>query len=278
MSGRAPRYDDSHMPLNSPPVLTLLTDFGSDDYYVAAVKGIVLTRVPGATIVDIAHSVPPGAVAAGSWLLAAAARWFPPGTVHLAVVDPGVGSERRMLAAAAGGAFFVGPDNGLLSGVLEAGAEIRSVDRPDLYLPGPGQTFHGRDRFSPVAAALAAGEPLARLGPLVDDPVRLAVAAPRCEGDPGQPGTVLQGRITWVDRFGNLVTDLPVEWLGERPAEATVGSHRAVARAAFFAEVRGSEAAILPGSLGTVELAVPGGDLARRWCVGIGAQVSIRLR
>jgi S-adenosyl-L-methionine hydrolase (adenosine-forming) len=258
-------------------LVTLLTDFGTADYYVAAVKGVLLRLAPGATLIDLTHEVPPGDVSAGAFLLAAASRWYPPGTVHLAVVDPGVGGERRILAARAGDALFVGPDNGLLTGVLAGDDEVRAVDRADLYLPGPGATFHGRDRFAPIAAALARGTPLAELGPAIDDPVRLPGARPRCDGTPGEPGTTLHGRVVWIDRFGDLVTDIPTDWLGERPCTAEVACHATGHRAGHFAEIPAGEAAALPGSLGTLELALDGADLAARWGVARGAPVSVRL-
>src|SRR5262245_46794668 len=181
-----------------PRLLTLLTDFGRDDWYVAAVKGVVLSGAPGTTIVDVAHDVPPGDVETAGFLLAAAAPAFPAGTLHLAVVDPGVGSARRMLAASNAEATFLAPDNGLLTPLL-AGSRTVSFKRPDLYLPSPGATFHGRDRFAPVAAFLLRGGAVEDLGPEIDDPVRLAVPPPRRE-----PG-LLVGRIVHVDRYGNLV-------------------------------------------------------------------------
>lgn len=260
------------------PILTLLTDFGTADYYVAAVKGVVLRLAPGATLVDVSHEVAPGDVEGAGWLLAAASRWYPEGTVHLAVVDPGVGGDRRILAARAGGAFFVAPDNGLLTAVLDEGAEVRSVERPDLFLPGPGATFHGRDRFAPVAAYLLRGEPLADLGPLVTDSVRLALPSPRHDGEPGRPGTVLTGRVAWIDRFGNLVTDLPSDWLGDRPCTVTVGDHSTDRRADHFTAIPKGEAAAIPGSLGTLELALNGDHLARRWTVQRGDAVTVHLR
>lgn len=252
-------------------LLTLLTDFGLDDYYVAAVKGTVLRLAPGAAIVDVAHTVPPGDVAAAAFLLAATVRWFPPATVHLAVVDPGVGSARRLLVAeAAPGALLVAPDNGLLTPFLDD-ATVRAVDRPDLWLPGPGHTFHGRDRFAPVAAFLLRGGPAAGLGPAIDDPVRLPGEPPRRE-----PGT-LRGRVVHVDRFGNLVTDIPTDWLPPGPCRARVGARSTAHRATHYRELPAGEPGLLPGSLGTLELAIDGGDLARAWGVGRGATVEVEI-
>jgi len=264
-----------------PPLLTLLTDFGLDDYYVAALKGVVLAGAPGTTIVDISHGVPPGSVEIAAFLLAAAAPAFPPGTVHLAVVDPGVGSARRILVAEPAGPLagqvFLAPDNGLLTSFL--GGTLRSAERPDLYRPGPGDTFHGRDRFAPLAAALLAGAAPAALGPPIADPIRLDVEPPRREGG------ALVGRVVHVDRFGNLVTDIPTAWLGGgsqdsdgRPAvlPVEVGGRVATARVAtHYRELPPGEAGLLPGSLGTLELALDGGRLAAEWGVGRGAPVRI---
>jgi len=251
----------------SPSLLTLLTDFGLDDYYVAALKGVVLARAPGTAIVDVSHTVPPGDVELAAFLLAAAAPAFPPGTVHLAVVDPGVGSARRMLLVEAGGQLFVAPDNGLLSPFLSG--TVRAADRPDLYRPGPGATFHGRDRFAPLAAALLAGEPPTALGPVIADPVRLAGEPPR------RTAGALLGRVVHVDRFGNLVTDIPTEWLPPGPLRAEIGGRTATAFATHYGELPAGRAGVLPGSLGTLELALDGENLARSWSVGRGMPVRI---
>ena len=272
---------------------TLLTDFGTADYYVAAVKGTLLRLAPGAVLVDLTHEVAPGDVEDAAFLLAAAARWFAAGTVHVAVVDPGVGSARRILAAeGAGGGYLVAPDNGLLTPLLDgapaawgapAGGrrpEVRSVERTDLFLPGPGATFQGRDRFAPVAAWLLRGEPLAALGPVVEDPVRLPWRAPRAEGEPprhGAAGAVLHGRVARVDRFGNLVTDLPSEWAGDGPLVAEAAGASTARRATHYRDIPAGEAAVLAGSLGTLELSLDGASLAARWGVARGTPVTVRL-
>jgi S-adenosylmethionine hydrolase len=259
------------------PLVTLLTDFGAADWYVAAVKGTLL-RVAGergaapVTLVDVTHEVAPGDVAGGAFHLAAAAPAFPPDTVHLAVVDPGVGSDRRILVAEAAGALFVAPDNGLLEHVLGT-ARVRAVTRSDLFLAAPGATFHGRDRFAPVAAWLLAGGAPEELGPPVDDPVRLHLPRPRREGDE------LVGRVAHVDRFGNLVTDLPAGWLaaGDAP-EASVGGHRTQAFVTCYDELAAGVAGLLVGSLGTLELSLRGASLADRWGVARGAAVRVAPR
>ena len=258
------------------PLLTLLTDFGLADYYVAAVKGTVLRLAPQTSqLVDISHQVPPGDVETAAFLLAAAFPSFPAGTVHLAVVDPGVGSRRRILAVRHSGSWLVAPDNGLLSPLLPQAGPIRAVERSGLFLAGPGQTFHGRDRFAPVAAALLRGEPGEGLGPEIGDPVRLSIEPPRRE-----PGRIT-GRVAHVDCYGNLVTDVPWAWLPEAPSSercrVEVGSHSTDRRVTHYAEIPPGEAAYLPGSLGTVELSQNGADLATKWHIDRGTAVRISL-
>jgi S-adenosylmethionine hydrolase len=258
-------------------ILTLTTDFGLEDYYVGAVKGTVLRLLgPEAhapLLVDLAHTLPPGDVAAAAHLLAGAAPTFPAGTVHLAVVDPGVGSTRRILAVAATGQLFLAPDNGLLTPWLETGAaEVRSVTRQELFLTGPGSTFHGRDRFAPVAAFLLRGDPRSRLeqlGPTIDDPVRLTSPPPQQRGD------ALEGRVIHVDRFGNLITDLPAAWLPEGALAVTVAGHRVIRRVVCYAELAPDEAGMLVGSRGTLELSLNGASLATRWGIGRGTAVRV---
>jgi S-adenosylmethionine hydrolase len=291
----------------APPLMTLLTDFGIDDYYVAAVKGTVLRLAPGTQLVDISHQIEPGNIAAASFLLAAAAPAFPAGTVHLAVVDPGVGSRRRILVAESAAGLLVAPDNGLLTPLLP-GARVRSVECADLFLAAPGATFHGRDRFAPVAAFLLRGGSPADLGPEIADPVHLARTPARRE-----PG-LLSGAVVHIDRFGNLITDIPAAWLpaaltgaAAAPSEASevpppsrslhdpaappatptapttrivarVGSHTATLMANHYEQIPRYEVAVMIGSLGTLELAMRGEDLARRWGVDPGAAVQVRWR
>jgi hypothetical protein len=249
-------------------VLTLLTDYGLADYYVAAVKGTVLRLAPAAVLVDVSHEVAFGDIEGAAFLLAAVAPAFPAGTVHLVVVDPGVGSERRMLVAKTRTAFFVAPDNGLLTAVL-AEAEVRSAERPDLYLDSPSRTFDGRDRFAPLAAALLRGEDFTTLGPVITDAVRLDWTMPRREGDTSY------GTVRHVDRFGSLVTDIPSSWLPAGRLHAAVGSRAANARANTYAAMRDGEPTLVPGSMGTVELSLRGESLAALWRLGRGTAVRV---
>jgi hypothetical protein len=251
-------------------ILSFLTDFGLTDYYVAAVKGTVLRLAPGTVLVDVSHDVPAGDVETASFLLAAAFPSFPAGTVHLSVVDPGVGSERRILAARTRTSYLLAPDNGLLTPLLDRAEEIRSVEKSEIFLASPGQTFHGRDRFAPTAAWLLRGEPFAALGPVVDDPVRLPAPPPRrAEGQ-------ILGRVAHIDRYGNLVTDIPFAWLPVGPCQVEIGRWTTERRTTCYAEIPPGEAAFLAGSLGTVELSLNGESLAERWGVTRGAGVTIR--
>jgi hypothetical protein len=238
-------------------IITLLTDFGTRDYYVGAVRGVLSTLAPAATLVDLSHEIPPGDVDHASFVLAAAAREFPPGTVHLAVVDPGVGSKRRILAASADGQLYVAPDNGLLTPLL-AGARLWSVERPELFRNAPGHTFHGRDRMAPVAAFLARGEAIAHLGPEVGDPVRRQRAAPR------RGPRELVGHIVHIDRFGNLITDLPNAWFRDEGFRVELGPLVAERWVTHYAELAPGEVGLLGGSSGTLELSLRSDSLAER--------------
>jgi len=217
-----------------PPLVTLTTDFGSGSPLVAAMKAIVLSGCPQAVLVDVSHEVPRFDVFAGAFMLFAGTRHFPGGSVHLAVVDPGVGSSRRRLALRAGGRFYIGPDNGLFGIVIdEVGLQevVELAPRPE-----GAPTFEGRDVFAPAAAALASGVPLDSLGPATDPPRTLDNSSPR---------------ILWVDGFGNIVTNLkpPV-----RPMR--IHSHYITAAAKTYWEARPNEPFVYVGSMGYLEIAV----------------------
>lgn len=243
-------------------IVTLLTDYGTADAYVAEVKAAVLARAPQVTLVDVTHEVPPGDVAAAAWLLARAAERFPPGTVHLAVVDPGVGTARRALAAEAGVQRFVAPDNGVLTWVLDTPPR-RVVSLPVPAAASP--TFHGRDVFAPAAARLALGHDLSELGAEIPDPVML----PR--PSVGRSGGRLVGQVVHVDRFGTLVTNLP----GARVAAGAavrVGVYDLVLRSTF-ADVPSGDPVAFVGSGGTIEIAVRDGRADTVLGVTRGAEV-----
>ncbi|MDH3285304.1 MAG: SAM-dependent chlorinase/fluorinase, partial [Acidobacteriota bacterium] len=197
--------------MNRAPIISLTTDFGVSGPYVGAMRGVLLSRCPSARLVDITHRIPPHDVLAGAFVLAAAAPWFPDGTIHLAVVDPGVGGVRRALVVQTHRQLYVGPDNGLFTAILdrEPRAALYAIDRSRLGLMEAHPTFHGRDLFAPVAAELASGLEPSRVGERVSDPVRGWSAGPRACGPDGS----LELRVLDVDRFGNVTTDLTREIL-----------------------------------------------------------------
>jgi len=244
------------------PIITLLTDFGSADSYVAEVKAALLSHAPGATLVDVSHAVSPGDVRAGQYLLSRTWGRFPIGTVHLAVIDPGVGTPRRALAAQALGHRFVGPDNGLLSILPD---DARYVSLPVLRDASP--TFHARDVFAPAAARLATGAPLEELGTAVRDRVALPLPGPRVEDG------LLVGEVLHVDRFGSLVSNVPCEPLS-RGAQVTVAGGAVGALRRTFGDVERGRLVAYCGSGGTVEIAVRDGSAAELLGAGVGATVT----
>lgn len=252
-------------------VVTLTTDFGTRDGYVGEMKGVVLERAPSARLVDVTHSIPPGDIRDGAWALSRIWTRFPPGTVHLAVVDPGVGSDRKAVAVRIAGRWLVGPDNGLLTLASGEVDEARQLDPERVGLTPFSDTFHGRDLFAPAAAHLAAGEESGGLGPALDpgNLVRLPLPSPR-RGE-GR----LRGEVVHVDRFGNLVTNLPSEWLPEEPV-VEVGAHQVRGLGRSFAHVEAGEAVLIRGSGGTLEVCVREGRAADVLGVGRGEAVSVR--
>jgi S-adenosylmethionine hydrolase len=245
------------------PLVTLLTDFGTADGYVAEMKGVLLAHAPEAQLVDAAHDLPPHDVEAARLALARYWRRYPEGTVHLAVVDPGVGSERRALAVASHGRLLVGPDNGVLSpALLLPGARAVALPVP----AGGSATFHGRDVFAPAAARLAGGVSLEALGEPCDDPVvRRTPEAHR------QPDGAVRGEVIAVDRFGNLITNL----IARRAATFELAGRR-VALARTYADAAPGALVALTGSSGLVEIARRDGSAARELGLARGAPVVMR--
>ena len=188
------------------PVITLITDFGTADYFVGAVKGAILSVNPQAVIADITHEIPPQDVEAAAFTLLASYETFPAGTIHVAVVDPGVGSARRPIVVRAGDQLFVGPDNGIFSYIYdrEASHQVFHITSDKYFRPSPSTTFHGRDIFAPVAAALSTGVSPEGLGPLINNEVRLKTSL---KPEVLKNGNI-KGRIIHIDRFGNCITNL----------------------------------------------------------------------
>lgn len=249
--------------MNRPPLIALLTDFGTRDWYVAAIRGVLLARAPRARLIDITHEIPPQDITAGAFTLAAAAPWFPPGTVFLTVVDPGVGSRRALIAVRAGRQSFVGPDNGLLALALERAKRVRIVQLTNrrYWLGNISQTFQGRDILAPVAAYLASGGSLGRLGPAVPRVVPLDLPAVE------RRGRSAHGHLVHIDAFGNLITNLPASLLEEREGARPVVRYQrhAVRVVSSYTDGRAHELIALPNSLGLIELAIREGSAA--WTV-----------
>jgi S-adenosyl-L-methionine hydrolase (adenosine-forming) len=252
-------------------VVTLLTDFGTADYFVGAVKGVILTINPHVSIVDITHEIPPQDIEAGAFTLLTCYRDFPAGTIHMAVVDPGVGSARRPIVVSAGSYYFIGPDNGLFSYVLdrEPSPQTFHVTAREYFREEPSSTFHGRDIFAPVAAALSKGVKPAQLGPQIEDEVRLPPLLPVKRSD----GKV-EGRIIHIDRFGNCITNLT---RADLQASTTLLVNQTVIKTfrQFYADDDGSKNQIFAiwGSAGFLELSINGSSAAARLKVKRGDSV-----
>ncbi len=241
------------------PIITLLTDFGTRDAYVGELRGVLLTRAPGAVLADISHDIAPGDVRAAAYVLGRTWPRFPAGTVHLAVVDPGVGGARAALAIRSRGHHFVGPDNGLLTSALTGADDVVELPIP----PTASATFHGRDVFAPAAAALGGGTAVTALGaPPRTVPVRLPPALPRDEGD------CLVGEVMYVDGYGTLVTNLGPDAGGF----VEIGGVHLPLRRTFSDSAPGELVAFV-GSGGTIEIAVRDASAAERLGAGVGASV-----
>lgn len=255
-----------------PPLVALLTDFGTRDWYVACVKGVILRLCPGAHLLDITHDLPPFDILGGAFTLAAAAPWLPLGTVCACVVDPGVGMARRILAAQVGGRVFIGPDNGLLALLLARATRRRIVHVTNraYWLPHVSRTFHGRDIMAPVAAHVARGVPLSRLGPTISRYTALPLPPLT------RTATTITATIGYIDRFGNLITTLPAEVLVPG-ARVTYKSRRCRVVSTYGAGQPGELIAVA-GSTGYIEVAVRNGSAATCCRARVGDRVEMRRR
>ena len=254
------------------PIVTLLSDFGAGSGYPAQMKGVLLGAVPDAALVDVSHEVAPFDVLGGALLLEACAPRFPPHAVHLAVVDPGVGTARRPLCVVdAAGRRFVGPDNGLFTAFLGGGSRAVVIE-PGGVVPEPASaTFHGRDLFAPAAAFLAAGGDAGRLGAEVDDPVRLPWPAAERRGD------AVHGECLAIDPFGNVLTSIREADLRGGAVEVIVAG-RPARLVRTYGEGTPGEVLALVGSSGRLEIAVREGSAADALGLARGAPVVVRLR
>jgi hypothetical protein len=257
-----------------PPVITLTTDFGLRDPFVGIMKGVLLSICPSARLVDLTHGVEPQDIQGAGLALEGAVAFFPPGTVHLAVVDPGVGSARRALAVRAPGYYLVGPDNGLFTFALEEiGWTAVALTAAEYRLPEVSRTFHGRDVFAPAAAHLARGVAPERFGPAVDDPVLVPWPEVRAVGG------AVAGAVLHVDRFGNLITSIAadaVEALGAGVSVHIAGRHLPLV--GTYADLPLGAAGALIGSGNRLEVAVREGSAAALLKARRGTPVAISSR
>jgi len=253
-------------------IITLLTDFGTDDTFVGIMKGVILGIAPGVRLVDLTHSVPPQNVEAAAYHLATAVPYFPDGTIHVAVVDPGVGTSRAALAVATERAIFLAPDNGLLSKVLAItpARRIVKIENARWLLPHISATFHGRDVFAPAAAHLANGVPLEELGPETTTMTLFPTDSPRRD-DSGR----LWGRIQHIDRFGNLITDVPAAMLVWTDVRIDLRDTPIIGLSRTYADVMPGTPLALIGSHGFLEIAVRNGSAANALGARVGDPVKI---
>lgn len=261
--------------MKSKPLVALLTDFGMKDWFVPSMKGVIKGIVPEADIIDITHEITRQNIEAAAFVLESCYRDFPEGTAFCCVVDPGVGTNRKRIAATDGTYFFIAPDNGLLAGISELSGdfETRIIDNKEFKHEGPGTTFDGRDVFAPAAAKLASGTPFDECGPICEEILRSDRIFPEVHGD-----SVI-GRVIYIDHFGNLVTSLREEDMfpEKNPKEIRlkVAGHEINAISGGYADVKEGAPLIYTGSTGRLEVAINKGNAAKEWSVKTGYPVEV---
>ena len=252
-------------------LITLTTDFGTRDGYVAQMKGVILSINPEARLIDVTHDIESFDLIGAALVLKGLSEYFAPGATHVAVVDPGVGGERRGIVMRLDDRFFVGPDNGLFSQVFERSAsrEVREIGNSNLLLPELHPTFHGRDVFAPVAAHLSLGVDFHSVGPVVEDPVMLSLPKP------AQSGTGIEGEVIYIDRFGNLTTNIEAGMLSRRVDSVQIAGRKIKGIKRFFSEVPPGYPVALINSFGFLELAVNLGNASLDLSVQKGSRVTV---
>jgi S-adenosylmethionine hydrolase len=258
------------------PVITLLTDFGLSDTFIGVMKGVIWSIAPGAQIADLTHEIPPQNVLEAAMAIAEAAPYFPAGTIHTCVVDPGVGTARRPMLALIGGQYFVGPDNGIFSLLIDNAEDLTTppvyidLNKPRFWLPQVSKSFHGRDIFAPVAAHLASGVPFEELGDPFDDPVRIAIPVPQKTAH----GCV--GQVLHVDHFGNLITNItPKELQANNSVIVHVKDRTIKGLTQTFGSCPSGELIAMFDSGGHLEISVVNGSAAALLNVGSGEPVKL---
>lgn len=259
--------------MSTPPLIALTTDYGESSPYAAVLKGAILSINPAARLLDLSHRIRPQDIAHADYFLATAVPHFPLGTIHLAVIDPGVGSERAALLAEAGGQFLIGPDNGIFTAALRTlgGPCVRRLTEPRFWRPEVSPTFHGRDVFAPVAAHLSLGTDPAEFGPAVTEWVeRKAHSAVRWEDR-------CRGEVRFADDFGNLITNIPAEMVAALPIRAALagGEPHPIRWVRAYSDAGSGELVSLFSSDGFFEIAVVNGSAADRLRASPGTAVEL---
>jgi hypothetical protein len=262
------------------PLIALMTDFGEDDFFVASLRGVILRINPSAGVIDITHSVPSFDPQSAGFILFSCYRYFPENTIFLSIIDPGVGSSRRILLARTESYFFIAPDNGLLALVLEEEAiqEMRAVENEEYFLAARGRTFEGRDKMAPAAAHLSKGIPVKEFGPELKEYTKLEVEKAALKNDQ------IFGRILYADRFGNLITNIPERLVQElegsekeKELRVQVGGKKISRFQGSYNSVRKGELLFLVGSLGMIEVAAREDSASKRLKAKPGDPVKIVL-
>jgi S-adenosylmethionine hydrolase len=256
-------------------MITLTTDFGTRDWFVGTMKGVIARLAPKTMVVDSTHEIPAGDIRAGAFALLASYSYFPKGTVHLIVVDPGVGTPRKALAVQTREYFFVGPDNGVMAWVLarEKIKAVHAIENPEYWLQPVSQTFHGRDIFAPAAAHLSAGVAVGKLGPKVKRYVGLDWPRLRVGGDG------IQGEVIYIDRFGNAITNIDGAALASRRESSVrvfLGEEELGRIEAAYSSVGAGQPLAVLGSSGFLEIAVNGASAAKGLGLQIGSVINLR--
>ncbi len=259
------------------PIITLTTDFGEADHFVGTMKGVILGIEPRAQVVDISHQIPAFSIPEAGFVIAEAAPWFPKKTIHVVVVDPGVGSARRPILVEAEGQYFLGPDNGVFSMIRARSPKnkVRGLTNPRWMLSQVSRTFHGRDVFAPAAAHLAQAKSAAAAGRLIADALQLRLALPEQTNKRTWTGTVIR-----VDHFGNLITNFDARSFAAirtNPFEVTIGFEKIHRLALHYAECPPGEPFLIEGSSGYFEICVNQGQAARQLGCSSGAPVELTI-
>lgn len=253
-------------------IITLTTDFGLCDWFVGTMKGVILSIAPQSTIVDINHNIPQGDIKAAAFSLLSSFRYFPENTIHVVVVDPGVGSKRKTIVVRTKRYWFVAPNNGVLSYAINIDdiVEIREIENDQLTLKRTGNTFHGRDVFAPVAAYIAMGIEPTQIGKKLKDLVKIRLPIPKIRENK------IVGEIIYIDHFGNVITNIPFKKESDFLGCTVIAGNRMIGKIHnFYAAVNKGASLGIRGSTGFIELAVRDGDISKKYNLKIGAKVEL---